>query len=102
MGNEAFQNASFGNASFGTGTRVTVAFGLSLCKRWKNLVTKCMDASLFLKNLLIFRTNTKFEPKNKKNGNLEERANYLVVGFENRKKGYVWKYYVKSFVEMLS
>ena len=42
-----------------------------------------------LKNLLIFRTNTKFEPKNKKNGNLEERANYLVVGFENRKKGYV-------------
>ena len=42
-----------------------------------------------LKNLLIFRTNTKFEPKKKKNGNLEERANYLVVGFENRKKGYV-------------
>ena len=42
-----------------------------------------------LKNLLIFTTNTKFEPKNKKNGNLEERANYLVVGFKNRKKGYV-------------
>ena len=42
-------------------------------------------------NVLIFRKNTTFELKGKKATGTDERVPYLVVAFENRKKGYVYE-----------
>ena len=41
--------------------------------------------------LIFFRKNTTFELKGKKATGADERVPYLVVAFENRKKGYVYE-----------